>query len=218
MIPHYCVSFVLTCISLTWHEHASRIQQATLVWRQKPAAIHEHTHCTTTKQDNRVMRPKTDSTNYPTKVTNTRIYGRHKYLLLVHTTSTYVPVLYSKLEHRVLWLIGWPLSSFLQLDRLLNFSLGIHRNAHSDRLSYCSSLIRNNTSSPMKHANPWNAINVSFCFFTTQTHTLGIRTSDSMCVKRHALQRAYGSIGFASQGTCHKTTRPPFNMSVKTPC
>ena len=37
----------------------------------KKAAIHEHTHCTTTERDNRLMRPKTDGTNDPTKVTNT---------------------------------------------------------------------------------------------------------------------------------------------------
>ena len=55
----------------------------------KTAAIHEHTHCTTTGLDNRLMRPKTDSTNDPTKMINTKIYGRHQYLLLVHTTSTY---------------------------------------------------------------------------------------------------------------------------------
>ena len=126
----------------------------------KTAAIHEQTHCTTTERDNRLMRPKTDGTNDPTKVINTKIYGRHKYLLLVRTTSTYVP-LYGKLEHRVLLLIGWPLSSFLQLERSLNFSLRIHRNAHSDRLSCCCSslFIRNNTSLPKKHVNPSNAIN-----------------------------------------------------------
>ena len=122
------------------------------------------THCTTTEQDNRLMRPKTDSTHDPTKVINTKKYGRHKYLLVVHTTSTYVP-LYNKLEHRVLLPISWPLSSFFQLERFLNFSLRIHRNAHSDRLSCCSSLfIKNNTSLPKKHANTSNAINDSFCF------------------------------------------------------
>ena len=104
----------------TSHEHAFRIQQASLVWRQKTAAIHEHTHCTSTERDNRLMRPKTDGTNDPTKRINTRIYGRHKYLLLARTISTYVP-LYSKLEHRVLLLNGWPLNSFLQLERFLNF-------------------------------------------------------------------------------------------------
>ena len=115
------------------------------------------------------------STNDHSKMTNTKIYGRHKNLLLVHTTSTYVP-LYSKLEHRVLLLIDWPLSSFLELERFLNFLPGIHRNAHSDTLSYCSSLfIRNNTSLPKKHANPSNAINVSFCLshdaeLTLRTH------------------------------------------------
>ena len=89
-------------------------------------------------------------------------------VLLLRTTSTYVP-LYSKLEHRVLLLIGWPLSSFLQLDRFLNFSLRIHRNAHSDRRSYFSSLfVRNNASLTKKHANPSNAINVHFVFHTTQ--------------------------------------------------
>ena len=88
----------------------------------KTAAIHEHNHCTTTKRDNRLMRPKTDGTNDPTTMINTKKYGRHKYLLLVRTTSTYVP-LYGKLEHRVLLLIGWPLSSFLQLERFLNISL-----------------------------------------------------------------------------------------------
>ena len=72
IIPHYCFSFVHICISLTQHEHASRIQQASLVWRQNTAATHEHTHCTTTEQDNRLMRPKTDSTNDPTKITNTK--------------------------------------------------------------------------------------------------------------------------------------------------
>ena len=119
------------------------------------------------------MRPKTDSTNDPTKLTNTKIYGRQKYLL-VHKISTYVP-LYSNFEHRVLLLIGWPLSSFLQLERFLNFSLGIHRNAHSNnRLSYCSSLIiRNNTGMPMKHANPSNAINVSYCFLHDAEHNHG---------------------------------------------
>ena len=143
----------------------------------KPAAIHEHTHCTTTERDNRLMRPKTDLTNDPTKVTNTKKLGRHKYLLLVHTRSTYMP-LYSKLENRVLLLIGWPLSSFLQLERFLNFSLGIHRNASSNRLSYCTSLvIRNNTRFPMKHANPSNAFNVSFVYSRRKSHTLGICTS-----------------------------------------
>ena len=73
----------------------------------KTAAIHEHTHCTTTGLDNRLMRPKTDSTNDPAKRINTKIYGRHKYLPLVHTTSIHVP-LYSKLEHRVMLLVGWP--------------------------------------------------------------------------------------------------------------
>ena len=116
------------------------------------------------------MHPKTDGTNDPTKVTNTKKYGRHKYLLLVRTASTYVALLYSKLEHWVLLLIGWPLSSFLHLERFLNFSLRIHRNAHSDRLSYCSSLlIKNNTNLPEKHANPSNAINVpGICLFCTR--------------------------------------------------
>ena len=99
-------------------------------------------------------------------------YGRHKYLLLVRTTSTYVP-LYSKLEHRVLLLIGWPLSSFLPLERFLNFSLRIHRNLHSDRLSCCcpSLFIRNNTSLPKKHVNPSDAINDSFRFSHGAEHT-----------------------------------------------
>ena len=84
------------------------------------------------------------------------------YLLVVHTTI-YVP-LYNKLGHRVLLPIGWPLSSFFQLERFLIFSLKIHRNAHSDRLSCCCCLfIRNNTSLPKKHANPSNAMNDSFC-------------------------------------------------------
>ena len=80
------------------------------------------------------MRPETDSKNDPTKLTNTKMYGRHKYLLLVHTIGTYTIGTYttdSKLEHQVLLLIGWPLSSFLQLERFLIFSVGIHRNAHS---------------------------------------------------------------------------------------
>ena len=86
-------------------------------------------HYTTTEQGNRLMRPKTDNTNNPTKVNNTKICGKHKYLLLVYTkTSIYVP-LYGKREHRVLQLIGWPLSNSLQLKRFLNFSPGIHRNA-----------------------------------------------------------------------------------------
>ena len=102
VIPHCRSSFVLICNSLTSHEHASHIQQDSLVWKQKIAVIHEHTRCTTTEQYNRSIRPKT-YTNDPTKMTNTKIYARHKYLL-VHTTSTYVP-LYIKLEHRVLLLI-----------------------------------------------------------------------------------------------------------------
>ena len=68
----------------------------------------------------------------------------------MHTASTYVP-LYSKLEHRVLLLIGWPLSSFLQLERFLNFSLRVHRNAHLDRLSYCSSLFTRTTQVCLKN-------------------------------------------------------------------
>ena len=151
--------------SISSHEHAFRIQQASLVWRQKTAAIHEHSRGATTERDNRLMRPKTDGANDPAKVTNAKKYERHKYLLLVHTTSTYVPLLNSKLEHRVLLLNGWPLSSFLQLERFLNSSLRIHRNAHSDRLSYCSCLfVRNNTSLPKKHAILSNAINGSFRF------------------------------------------------------
>ena len=51
------------------------------------------------------MRPKTYGTYDPANVTNTRKYGRHKYLLPVHTISTYAPLLFSKLEHRVLLLI-----------------------------------------------------------------------------------------------------------------
>ena len=77
VIPHYCFRSVFICNSLTPQEHASRFQQASLVWRQKPAAIHEHTHGTTTERDNRLMRSKTGSTNGPTKVTNAKKYGRH---------------------------------------------------------------------------------------------------------------------------------------------
>ena len=109
MIPHYCFSFVLVWNSLTSHEHASRMMQDSPVWRQKPTAIHEHTHYTTTEQDNHLMGPKIDSTRMTLQRTTTKVYGRHKYLLLVHATSTYVP-LYRKLEHGVLLLIGWPLS------------------------------------------------------------------------------------------------------------
>ena len=93
--------------------------------------------------------------------------------LLVHT-SAYEP-LFSKLEHRIILLIGWPLSSFLQLQRFLNFSLGMHPNVRSDRLSHFSSLfIRNNTSVPEKHANPSNAINELFVlvFLHSAEHTV----------------------------------------------
>ena len=170
VIPHCRFTFVHVCNSLISHEHASRIQQDLLVWRHNPAAIPEHTHWTTTKQDNRLMRPKPDRTNDPTIVSNAKICARHKHLL-VHETSTHVP-LYSKLEHRVLLLIGWPVSRFFQVEKILNSSLGIHRNAQSDRLSYCSSLvIRNKTDLPMKHANPSNAIIVFFCFHTTKQST-----------------------------------------------
>ena len=166
------------------------------------------------------MRPKTYGTNDPTKMTNTRKYGRHKYLLLVHT-STYVPLQYSKLEHRVLLLIGWPLSSFLQLERFLNFSLRMHRNAHSDRLSYCSCLfIRNNASLPKKHANPSNTINGSFRFLHGAEHTPCILHSALNECGKTLNTTAHGntSIGFASDlRTRHETPRARFNP-VKTIC
>ena len=161
------------------------------------------------------MRPTTDSTNDPTKIINTKLYGRHKYLLLVRATSTYVP-LYRKFEHRVMLLIGWPLSSFLRLERFLNFSLRIHRNAHSDLLSYCSCLfIRNNTNLPKKHANPSNAINVYVLFSRTvqKTHRAYF-TLHSMCVKKRSIQHAHGNtrIGFASVlRTRHETPRARVN-------
>ena len=156
-------------ISLTLREHASRIQQNSLVWRKKPASIHEHAHCITIKQDNRLMRPNSHGAN---ELDNTKIYGRHKYLL-AHITSTYYVSLYSKLERRVLLLVGWPLSSFLQMESFLNFSKRMHGNAHSDRLPCCSSLIIKNKASLLKkHATPSNTINDSFCFSHDAEHTL----------------------------------------------
>ena len=87
--------------------------------------------------------------------------------------------------------IGWPLSSFFQLERSLNFSQEIHRNAHGDRLSYCSSLfIRNNTWVPKKHANPSDAISVFFCFSHDAEHTLRTHTSALiMCGKTRTTSR-----------------------------
>ena len=88
---------------------------------------------------NRLMRPKTDGTNDPTKKINTNIYARQKYLL-VHKTSTYDVSLYSKLECRVLLFVGWPLSSFLQL--FLNFHnecIEMHIAKDSHIASFCSS-------------------------------------------------------------------------------
>ena len=38
----------------------------------KTATIHEHTHCTTTERDSRLMRPKTDVTNDLQKMINTK--------------------------------------------------------------------------------------------------------------------------------------------------
>ena len=119
------------------------------------------------------MLPKTDGTNDPTKMINTKNIRKTQIsTLILVRKGTYVP-LYNKLEPRVLLLIGWPLSSFLQLERFLNFSLRMHRNALSDRLSCCclSLFIRNNTSLPKKHANPLNAINDSFRFSHGAEHT-----------------------------------------------
>ena len=118
---------------------------------------------------------------------NTKNYGRHKYQL-VHKPSTYVP-LNSNLEHRLLLLVGWPLSSFLQLERFLNFLLGIHRNAHSDRLLYCYSLSSETTqvcqwNTPISQRNQ----RILLCCTRRRAHTLGIRASAlNVCSKTRTI-------------------------------
>ena len=109
------------------------------------------------------------STNDPTKVTNTKIYGRHKYLL-VNTASIYA-TLYSRLEHWVLLLIGWPPSSFLQLERFLYFSLGIHRNKHSDSLILLLFVHQKQHKLAQGTRQSANAINVSLCSSGNTEHT-----------------------------------------------
>ena len=151
---------------------------------------------------------KTDSTNDPTKMINTKINGRHKYLLVVHTTSIYVP-LYSNVEHRVLLPIGRPLlSGFFQRETFLDFSPRIHRNAHSDRRSCCFSLfIKNNTSLPKKHANPSNAIKDSFCFLA-RCRAHSVHTSlCTQCVWKNAQYNARTAISVL-QPFCGRATKP----------
>ena len=102
-----------------------------------------------------------------TQVSTTRTQNKH-----ICTTA--------KLERRVLLLVGWPLSSFLQLERFLISSLGMHRNAHSDKLSCCPSLIfRNSTNKFAFETRQSVEHNQRIILGCTRwrAHTIGIRTS-----------------------------------------